>query len=368
MTPLSAYQAAIEDKQIQPDPAQKKAIEALQTIFMQLVDQHQQLHADVSFFDQIKNRFVSQQMKAIEGLYFWGGVGRGKTYLVDLFYECLPFDEKMRMHFHRFMQMVHSKLKRLNDVEDPLQIIAEDIASKHHVICFDEFHVADITDAMLLAGLFAGLFNRGVTLIATSNQLPDDLYAGGLQRERFLPAIDLIKQHTKVINIDSGTDYRLQFLDRAEIYHSPLDDNALAMLQTNFDHIAPDVGERNQSIEIADRSIETVYIADGVVWFEFNALCDGPRGAADYIEIARCFQTVLLANVPSMDDLMVDKAKRFMTLVDEFYDRNVKLIMTAECQAESLYSGHRLNESFKRTSSRLNEMASHDYLAKQHLP
>ena len=368
MTPISVYKTAIKNREIQRDSEQKKAVRELNTIFLKLVEKHERLNRDNSVLSKVKRIFVADDSDSITGLYCWGGVGRGKTYIVDLFYECLPFDKKLRMHFHRFMQMVHNKLKQLKDTENPLEIVAENIASKTHVICFDEFHVSDITDAMLLSGLFQGLFDKGVTLIATSNQTPDELYSGGLQRERFLPAIELIKQHTLVMNIDSGTDYRLQFLDKAEIYHYPLDAKADDMLQTNFRNIAPDKGLINQTIEIEDRPIETIRVADSIVWFEFTALCDGPRSAADYIELARWFQTILIANVPVMDDLTVDQAKRFMTLVDEFYDRNVKLIITADAEPEKLYQGQRLADSFIRTVSRLNEMASHDYLAKQHVP
>ncbi len=368
MTPKTAYKSALKNNEIDRDAAQELAVGKLHSLFLQLIEKHKQQDTRQNILDHIKHKLSKKQSKTIQGLYFWGGVGRGKTFLVDLFYDCLPFDKKMRIHFHRFMQMVHFKLKRLNDVESPLEIVAEDIASKTLVICFDEFHVSDITDAMLLVGLFQGLFERGVILVATSNQEPDRLYSNGLQRERFLPAIELIKQYTQVVNIDSGVDYRLQFLDKAEIYHSPLDDDSKTMLQNNFEHIAMDVGLKDQTIEIEDRPIETQCIAGGVVWFEFDTLCDGPRSAADYIEIARCFQTVLLANIPAMDDHMVDKAKRFMTLVDEFYDHNVKLIITAEALPENLYTGKRLAESFVRTESRLNEMASHDYLAKEHLP
>ncbi len=221
---------------------------------------------------------------------------------------------------------------------------------------------------MLLAGLFEVLFEHGVVLVATSNQHPDQLYQGGLQRERFLPAIASLKKYTKVINVDSGIDYRLQFLDHAEIYHSPLDDRANVMLEDDFIHICPDDGSKEAILEIEGRSIQTVRCGDGVVWFEFKALCDGPRGAADYIEIARQYQTVLFANIPVMDDHDNDMAKRFITLVDEFYDRNVKLIITAEAVPDGLYTGTRLLEPFKRTISRLEEMRTHDYLAKQHLP
>ncbi len=361
-TPIEKYQLDLQREDFEFDPSQQKAVECIQVLFDELIA----IENKPSLLAGIRAALFKKN-ETTKGLYFWGGVGRGKTYLVDCFYSCLPFEEKMRIHFHRFMQSIHHQLKALKNTESPLTLIADDIASKTRVICFDEFHVSDITDAMLLAGLFEALFERGVVLVATSNQHPDDLYQGGLQRERFLPAIALIKSHTRVVNIDSGIDYRLKFLDQAEIYHVPLDDQAEAMLRNNFVHISPDEGVANKTLEIEGREIETVLCGDGVAWFEFVALCDGPRGPADYIELARQFQTVLLANVTVMTDMENDLAKRFMTLIDEFYDRHVKLIVTAEAEPVDLYTGKRLAEGFKRTVSRLEEMRTHDYLAKQHL-
>jgi cell division protein ZapE len=265
------------------------------------------------------------------------------------------------------MQMIHQELKQLKDRENPLLLVADKIAANIRVLCFDEFHVTDITDAMLLGGLFKALFERGIVLVTTSNEAPDDLYHGGLQRDRFLSAIALIKEYTHVVHIDSGVDYRLRFLDQAEIYHCPLDAKAEKMLASNFSHIAPEVNCDQVKLEVEGRSINTVRCAGGVVWFDFRDICDGPRGPADYIEIARLYQTVLIANVPVLDESGNDQAKRFMTLVDEFYDRNVKLIITAEAEPQHLYKGKRLAKSFQRTISRLNEMRTHDYLAKQHL-
>jgi cell division protein ZapE len=364
-TPLDKYKNDLRLKEFNADPAQEIAVMHLQNLFDELCELPQK---DYGLLNRIKSylRFTAEDQ--VKGLYFWGGVGRGKTYLVDCFYECLPFEKKLRTHFHRFMQSVHKELKLLGNVENPLKIVADRIAEKTQVLCFDEFHVADITDAMLLAGLMEALFERGVVLVTTSNQHPDQLYQGGLQRDRFLPAIALLKKFTDVVNVDSGIDYRLQFLDQAEIYHSPHDERANAMLENDFIHVCPDAGTGGAILEIEGRPIQTVRCGDGVVWFNFVAICDGPRGAADYIEIARQYQTVLLANVPIMDDYANDIAKRFITLVDEFYDRNVKLIITAGADPDGLYLGTRLLEPFKRTISRLEEMRTHDYLAKQHLP
>lgn len=364
-TPLKKYKHDLRSEEFNADPAQEKAVKHLQDLFDDLCGQ---AHETGGLLEKVNHLLGLKKVKQIKGLYFWGGVGRGKTYLVDCFYECLPFENKLRIHFHRFMQNVHKELKQLGNIESPLKIVADRLAEKTRVLCFDEFHVSDITDAMLLAGLLEALFERNVVLVTTSNQQPDELYQGGLQRERFLPAIALLKEFTEVINVDSGIDYRLQFLDQAEIYHAPLDERAQAMLENDFVHISPDAGTKGEVLEIEGREIQTVRCGDGVVWFDFLAICDGPRGAADYIEIARQYQTVLLANVPSMDDNSNDIAKRFITLVDEFYDRNVKLIITAVAEPDGLYTGKRLFEPFKRTISRLEEMRTHDYLAKQHIP
>jgi cell division protein ZapE len=364
MTPLQRYQQDLDSGEFTIDQSQSDAIELTQALYQALVSVEAE---PANVFSRLISRFTVGQTETIKGLYFWGGVGRGKTWIVDAFYDCLPFEQKMRMHFHRFMRMVHHDLKALEDIQDPLKVVAKNIAEKVQVICFDEFHVSDITDAMLLGGLLQALFEQGVVLVTTSNEHPDSLYWDGLQRERFLPAIELLKQYTRVINVDAGTDYRLRYLDKAEIYHQPLDERAQQMLLENFQHIAPDTGSEKISIEIEDRQIETVRCADGVVWFDFYAICDGPRGPADYIEIGRLFQTVLISDVPQMDENQNDLTKRFMTLVDEFYDRNVKLILTATTTPDHLYQGKRLSKPFKRTISRLIEMQTHDYLARQHL-
>lgn len=364
MTPLQRYQQDLDSAEFTVDPDQRNAVEKTQLLYEALIAVEDVPH---NVFRRLISGLSGEQQKMIKGLYMWGGVGRGKTWIVDTFYDCLPFEEKMRMHFHRFMRMVHHDLKALEDVQDPLKIVARNIAQKVRVICFDEFHVSDITDAMLLGGLMQALFEQGVVLVTTSNEHPDKLYWDGLQRERFLPVIEILKQYTNIINVDAGVDYRLRYLDKAEIYHQPLDGRAQNMLLENFNHIAPDAGSEKLFIEIEARQIETVRCADGVVWFDFPAICDGPRGPADYIEIGRMFQTVLIANVPEMDENQNDLARRFMTLVDEFYDRSVKLILTAATTPERLYSGKRLAKSFQRTSSRLIEMQTHDYLARQHL-
>jgi len=364
-TPLEKYKNDLNSEEFNADLSQKAAVMHLQRLFIDLLTKQKNQNF---LLTKLKFLVKTKESNKIMGLYFWGGVGRGKTYLVDGFFDCLPFENKWRIHFHRFMQNIHKELKELNNIENPLEIIADQISQKTQIICFDEFHVSDITDAMLLGGLLESLFRRNVVLVATSNQHPDDLYYDGLQRDRFLPAISLLKKNTKIINIDSGIDYRLKFFDHAEIYHSPLDDNANKILENDFIHICPDKGVEGSIVEIEGREIETVWCGDGVVWFDFKAICAGPRGVADYIEIARQYQTVLIENIPVMNDNDNDMVKRFITLVDEFYDRNVKLIITAEDIPEKIYQGKRLAELFTRTQSRLEEMRTHDYLAKQHLP
>ena len=363
-SPLQRYQQDLDSGNFTFDQSQRDAVEHTQALYEALVSDER---ASNNILNNLFSRFSGDPARRIKGLYFWGGVGRGKTWIIDTFYDCLPFEEKMRMHFNRFMRMVHRELKALADIQDPLTAVAKNISETARVICFDEFHVSDITDAMLLGGLFKALFEQGVTLVTTSNEHPDKLYWDGLQRERFLPAIALLHQYTRIINVDEGTDYRLRYLDKAEIYHHPLDERADVMLLENFQHIAPDAGNEKSTILIEHRQIETVQCADGVVWFDFPAICDGPRGPGDYIEIGRLYQTVLISRVPQMDESQNDLAKRFITLVDEFYDRNVKLILSAATTPENLYIGKRLARPFKRTISRLIEMQTHDYLARQHL-
>ena len=365
LSPLERYRESLRNAEIVADPAQEMAVLATQDLYEKLLAESSR---DASFYQRFKQKISGRQTDKIRGLYFWGGVGRGKTRIVDSFFESLPIEKKLRLHFHRFMQRVHHELKALTNIENPLHKVADGFAREANVICFDEFHVSDITDATLLSGLLEAMYERGIMLVATSNQHPDKLYAGGLQRDRFLPAIELLKTNCQVIQLDSGIDYRLRFLDSAKLYHCPLDDQAEQMLIVNFEHIAPNQGRADRTIEIEKRKIQTVRSADGVVWFDFPEICDGPRGPADYIEIARQFQTVLIGNVPQMGEDQNDQARRFITLVDEFYDRNVKLIITAAVPVPGLYLGKRLQASFERTVSRLMEMQSHDYLALQHLP
>lgn len=366
-TPLQRYNVDLKRPDFSADAAQRRAVECLQNLHDELVESEQTERA-ASLVQRLLGRFIAEEREPIKGLYFWGGVGRGKTYLMDTFFESLPFERKMRAHFHRFMRRVHGDLKALSGEKNPLTVIADRIAREAKVICFDEFFVSDITDAMILAGLFEQLFARNVVLVATSNIVPEELYKDGLQRARFLPAIDLLKAKTKVVNVDGGVDYRLRTLEQAELYHSPLDAQADAILRDSFDKLSPEAGRADVALDIEGRKIHARHVADDVVWFDFPALCDGPRSQNDYIELSRIYHAVLISNIPQMGAKNDDLARRFINLVDEFYDRHVKLVVSAEVPLESLYCGGRLEFEFQRTISRLLEMQSHNYLAREHRP
>ncbi len=364
MTPQACYHRNITQNGFSKDPAQAEAVKHLQSLFEELVQPPRK-----SFLKAIKGA-LGKPMEPLRGLYFWGGVGRGKTWLMDTFYNCLPFQDKLRMHFHHFMRRVHEELKTLEGQKNPLSIVADRLAKEARIICFDEFFVSDITDAMILGGLMEQLFHRGVTLVATSNVDPDLLYKDGLQRARFLPAIELIKKHTLVVNVDGGTDYRLRLLEKAETYYWPLNDENHEKLNQIFSDLAPDPDhiETYQSIEISGRPINSVKLCKDVAWFTFTDLCDGPRSQNDYIELARLYHSVILQAVPQFDANRNDQARRFINLIDEFYDRGVKLIVSSEVHLEALYASGTLSFEFQRTLSRLQEMQSTEYLARPHKP
>ncbi len=310
-------------------------------------------------------RLFRQRVVPVRGLYLWGGVGRGKTYLMDLFHDTLPFADKQRLHFHRFMRRVHDDLRALAGRRDPLEAVAERFAGEARVLCFDEFHVSDIGDAMILGELLARLFERGVALVATSNTMPGDLYQNGLQRRRFLPAIELIERHTEVVHLGGDRDYRLQTLRRNDIYRA---DGDAAALRTSFLALCRMRPAEHRSLLVNGRPIRARYCAEDVVWFDFDAICDGPRSHDDYIELARLFPTVAVAGVPVFDAGKEDQARRFIGLIDEFYDRNVKVLLAAAAAADQLYQGQRLTEEFARTRSRIHEMQGDDYLRRSHRP
>lgn len=366
LTPIERYQKDLLRPEFLADDAQAMAVQKLQSLYERLlVDRQKQ----ASFSGRLQSWFSSSK-EPVKGLYFWGGVGRGKTWLMDNFYESLPFEQKMRVHFYRFMKRVHQELKSLDKAKDPLEIVADRIAKEAQVICFDEFFVSDIADAMILANLLDGLFRRGVTLVTTSNIVPDGLYKDGLQRARFLPAIDLLNQYTDVVNVDGGTDYRLRSLEQAELYYSPLDDKADESLYRTFYSLVPDKEEicKACTLEVEGRPIQGRYQGEDVVWFEFPAICDGPRSQNDYIELAREYHAVIVSNIPELNETREEQARRFIYLVDEFYDRNVKLIISAEKPLQDIYSGNRLRFEYERIVSRLLEMQSQEYLARPHKP
>jgi len=305
----------------------------------------------------------------LRGLYLWGGVGRGKTFLIDEFFAGLPITEKRREHFHRFLQDVHAGLRKHRNLPAPLDRVASDIAAQARLLCLDEFIVNDVADAMLLATLLDALFARDVTLVATSNLPPADLYRGGLQRERFLPAIALIGKHCRVMELDAGVDYRLRQLELATLYFGPDVADAESRLAAEFERFADGPGEKDVRVQVAGRAVRARREAKDVVWFDFREICEGPRSTADYIEIARCYHTVFVGRVPVMDAAGDDAARRFIAMVDEFYDRGVKLVLSAAAaEPGALYRGERLAFEFRRTASRLAEMQGRRYLARPHRP
>ena len=366
MTPLERYKKDLLRDDFSYDPAQEIAIGHLQRLYDDLIAAEKV--QPQSLMQRLGGRFKKQEVVPVKGLYFWGGVGRGKTYMMDTFYESLPFTRKRRTHFHRFMQGVHADLRLLDGTKNPLTEIARKYADEARIICFDEFFVSDITDAMILGSLFEQMFANGVSLVATSNIVPDGLYKDGLQRARFLPAIALLNKHTEVVNVDGGIDYRLRALEQAELYHYPLDENADKSLNESFESLAPDLEEavENELVDINGRGIPSRRTCEDVVWFDFKALCEGPRSQNDYIEVAKIYHAVLISNVPQLGTKNDDAARRFINMVDEFYDCGVKLIISAAVPIHEIYTGGRLSFEIERTQSRLLEMQSHEYLAKAH--
>lgn len=369
MIPSELYQQAVERGELQADPAQAALVQRLDQLHQQLRDATGGGETHRGLLGAARRLFAKPaETQPISGLYIWGSVGRGKTLLVDLFFDALPFEKKLRIHFHDFMQHVHNELKQLGNRSDPLLAVAERLAERTRVLCFDEFHVADIADAMLLGRLFEALFDKGIALVATSNSQPSELYKNGLQRERFLPAIKLIESNTSVVHLDSATDYRLRALQRESVYHSPISADSDAAMSRCFAELAPDVSASAGTVVVLGRDIALRAMAHGCAWFEFEELCRGMRSATDYLELSKIFHTLLLSNVPVLKEFDNDATLRFMHLVDTLYDRNVNLVIEAQAQPEGLYQGRRLAERFQRTRSRLEEMQSRDYLARAHLP
>ena len=354
MSVKKAYQAELVARGYTSDPAQLRAVEALQ-----------RCAKEWSHFKEKRSNAFKKLINRPEiprGVYMHGGVGRGKSFLMDCFFGAVPLKRKTRLHFHEFMREVHRELAGLQGTVNPLDELAKRIAKKYRLICFDEFHVADITDAMILHRLLAALFDNGVGFVTTSNFKPDDLYPNGLHRDRILPAIALLNQNLEVLSVDNGTDYRRRTLEQLKLYHVPLGAEADAAMKDAFDRLAESQDE-DPVLHIEAREIRARRKAGGMVWFDFKTLCGGPRSQNDYLEIATQFHTVLLSDVPHLPVRMSSEARRFTWLVDVLYDRRVKLIMSADVAPEALYTEGMLAHEFPRTVSRLNEMQSGEYLA-----
>lgn len=357
--PSEHYARGIAGGRWQDDPAQHAALAAFDRIHAAL------LAPPPGRLQRLRTRWAGKP-DAVRGLYLWGPVGRGKTMLMDRFVASLPARIAQRVHFHRFMLDVHAGLRALGEVRDPLLRVAADIAARARVLCLDEFMVTDIGDAMILGGLLGALFDRGVTLVATSNTPPRDLYKEGLQRERFLPAIDLLGAHCEVLELVSPHDWRLRALTRAPVYLTPDDAHAEMALARLFVELAQGPVQENAALNINDRPFRVRRVCAQAAWFDFAALCDGPYGSADYIELARTYPAILISGLPQFTPFNEDAAQRFVHLIDELYDRRVKLAVTAQAPTVELYDGKRLRLEFARTASRLIEMQSREYLAEAH--
>ena len=352
----AAYEAELKVRGYQSDPAQLRAIEALE-----------RCAADWSHFkakrsNQFK-KFINR-LPVPKGVYMYGGVGRGKSFLMDCFYNAVPLNRKTRLHFHEFMREVHRELTELQGTVNPLDALGRRMAQRYRLVCFDEFHVADVTDAMILHRVLDAMKKYGIGMVTTSNFVPDGLYPDGLHRDRILPAIALLKDTMEVINVDNGTDYRSRTLEQLELYHTPLGPESEAAMEAAFNQVA-EAHDEDPVLHIEQREIRAIRKAGGVVWFDFRTLCGGPRSQNDYLELATQFHTVLLSHVPHMPVNMASQARRFTWLVDVLYDRRVKLILSAAVPAEDLYTEGPLSHEFPRTVSRLHEMRSKEYLSLQ---
>jgi cell division protein ZapE len=349
-----AYEAELKARGYQSDPAQLRAVDALE-----------RCAAEWSHYKARRSNALKKLINRPDipkGVYMYGGVGRGKSFLMDCFFNAVPLKRKTRLHFHEFMREVHRELSDLQGTVNPLDELGRRLAKRYKLVCFDEFHVADVTDAMILHRLLEAMERNGVGMVTTSNFVPDGLYPDGLHRDRILPAIELLKRTMEVINVDNGTDYRRRTLEQVKLYHTPLGPQADAAMEDAFNRLA-EAHDEDPVLHIEAREIRAVRKAGGVVWFDFRTLCGGPRSQNDYLELASQFHTVMLSNVPHMPVNMASQARRFTWLVDVLYDRRVKLILSAAVPAEQLYTEGPLSHEFPRTVSRLHEMQSAEFLA-----
>ena len=346
------YDHVLAERGYQSDPSQLLAVDRLQQAYDEWVGFREQRSSRLK-------RLVNRP-DVPRGIYLWGGVGRGKSFLMDSFFKVVPIVRKTRLHFHEFMRGVHRELDEQKDVEDPLKVVAAKIARKYRLICFDEFHVSDIADAMILYNLMSALFDNGVSFVLTSNYAPDTLYPDGLHRDRILPAIALLREQLDVLNVDAGTDYRKRIMAQVDVYHCPLDPVAEKALQQTFSSIA-EASDQDPRIKIESRELRALRRAGGVIWFDFATLCGGPRSQNDYLDLANRFHTVILSGVPKMNVEMASEARRFTWLIDVLYDHRVKLIMSAEVEPDLLYTEGKMANEFQRTVSRILEMQSREY-------
>ena len=348
------YEAELSARGYKADPAQLRAVEALERCAQEWA----------VYKGKRSNRLkkLINHPEIPRGVYMYGGVGRGKSFLMDCFFNAVPLKRKTRLHFHEFMREVHRELADLQGTVNPLDELARRMALRYKLVCFDEFHVADITDAMILHRLLSAMFENGVGFVTTSNFKPDDLYPGGLHRNRILPAIELLNSSMEVLSVDNGTDYRTRTLEAVKLYHCPLGPEADAAMMEAFNALAEQQDE-DPILHIEARQIRAWRKAGGIVWFNFKTLCGGPRSQNDYLEIASRFHTVFVSDVPQMSVRNASEARRFTWLIDVLYDRRVKLMLSAEVEPELLYTEGPMSHEFPRTVSRLNEMQSKEYLA-----
>ncbi len=363
MKPSEKYFQFVQQSTFDDDAAQRQAVVLLDVLTDRIIQGR--LTAPTSWLEKFSRRRHTASTR-VKGIYFWGGVGRGKTFLMDIFYRCMPEQKKMRRHFHDFMNQIHHALRSKSNLANPLKAIAGELAETIDLLCLDEFVITDIGDAMIMAGLLGPLFESGVVLVTTSNAPPQNLYREGLQRARFLPAIDLIGQYCEIINLDGGKDYRLQGMQQTHLFRVPHSKIAQDEIQSYLDQHITALQTANGCLEINNRPIVFQVCAEDTVWFSFESLCKTARSQADYLEIARLFNTLIVTDIEVMSKLEDDIARRFVLLIDVMYDHHVKLICTAAASAENLYQGEQLSFEFERTSSRLIEMQSKRYLAQEH--